>query len=47
MSNILREILLKPDGITLSFPFGDYLMQQMFIECFFVCKQKSILTKRS
>jgi hypothetical protein len=43
----LLEYLLKSDGISFSFPIGDYLMQQMFIQCFMVCNQKSILTKPS
>lgn len=40
MNNLLRESLLKPDGIAVSFTFGDYLRQQMFIECFFCLQSK-------
>jgi hypothetical protein len=46
MTSLLKN-LLKPDGTSVSFPIGDYLMQQMFIQCFMVCNQKSILTKPS
>jgi hypothetical protein len=46
MTNLL-ENLLKSDGISVYFPIGDYLMQQMFIQCFMVYNEKSILTKTS
>jgi hypothetical protein len=46
MSNILRESVLKPDGIAVSLSIGDYLMQQIFMECFLFAIKNRFLQHR-